>query len=64
MGKWGNCTGYWIVIPKEARNHYDLVAGTRLIVLGDEQGIALISAEKFEENIKKAMELISIQVDS
>lgn len=53
-----------IVIPKEARNHYDLVAGTRLIVLGDEQGIALISAEKFEENIKKAMELISIQVDS
>ena len=53
-----------IVIPKEARNHYDLVAGTRLIVLGDEQGIALISAEKFEENIKKAMELISIQLDS
>ena len=53
-----------IVIPKEARNQYNFVAGTRLIVLGDEQGIALISAEKFEENIKKAMELISIQLDS
>lgn len=53
-----------IVIPKEARNQYNLTPGSRLIVLGDEQGIALVSAEKFEENIKKAMELIAIQHDS
>lgn len=49
-----------IVIPKGAREKFSLVGGTRLIVLSDEDGIALIAAEKFEENMKKIMELASM----
>lgn len=49
-----------IVIPKGARERFALVGGTRLIVLSDEDGIALIKAEKFEENMKKIMELASM----
>lgn len=48
-----------VVIPKEAREKFGLVAGTRLIVLSDESGIALIAAEKFEENMRSIMELAS-----
>ena len=44
-----------LVIPKDAREKYTLTGGKRLIVLGDEDGIALIPAEKFEENMRKAM---------
>ena len=50
-----------IVIPKGARDKFKLTGGQRLIVLGDEEGIALIPAETFEANMKKAMELVSIQ---
>lgn len=46
-----------IVIPKEARDKYGLQEGSRLVVLGDEEGIALIQAEKFENQLKNAMEL-------
>lgn len=52
-----------IVIPKDARDKFGLVGGKRLIVLGDEEGIALIPAEKFEENVRKAMEFASIKND-
>ena len=52
-----------IVIPKDARDKFGLVGGKRLIVLGDEEGIALIPAEKFEENMRKAMEFASIKND-
>ena len=52
-----------IVIPKDARDKFGLVGGKRLIVLGDEEGIALISAEKFEENMRKAMKFASIKND-
>ena len=45
-----------IVIPKGARDRFGLSGGERLIVLSDEQGIALVPAEAFEENMKKAME--------
>ena len=31
--------------------------GSRLVVLGDEDGIALIQAEKFESQLKSALEL-------
>ena len=48
-----------IVIPKGARDRFDLVGGKRLIVLSDEDGIALITAERFEENLRKIMELAS-----
>lgn len=39
-----------IVIPKAARDIFNLNSGDRLIVLGDEaEGIALVKAEEFEE---------------
>lgn len=45
-----------IVIPKEARDKYGLQEGSRLVVLGDEEGIALIQTEKFESQLKSALE--------
>ena len=50
-----------LVIPKGARDKFGLTGGQRLIVLGDEEGIALVPAEVFEEKMKKAMELISVR---
>ena len=45
-----------IVIPKAARDTFRLSEGDRLVVLGDEeQGIALIKAEVFEERMQKAL---------
>ena len=45
-----------IVIPKAARDTFRLSEGDRLVVLGDEkQGIALIKAEVFEEQMQKAL---------
>jgi hypothetical protein len=49
------------VIRKGARDKFGLTGGQRLIVLGDEEGIALLPAEVFEEKMKKAMELISVR---
>ena len=48
-----------IVIPKDARDRYGLSGGQRLIVLGDEEGIALIPAELFESRLKQVMDLMS-----
>lgn len=45
-----------IVIPKEARDKYGLQEGSRLVVLGDEEGIALVQAERFESQLKNAIE--------
>mgnify|MGYP002870215228 CR=1 FL=1 len=53
-----------IVIPKAARERFGLAAGKRLIVLSDENGIALIPAEVFEANMKRAMELASAAQDA
>lgn len=50
-----------LVIPKGAREKYGLTGGQRLIIGGDEVGIALIPAAMFEEKLKQAMELISVQ---
>ena len=45
-----------IVIPKAARDTFHLKEGDRLVVLGDEeQGIAFIKAEIFEERMQKAL---------
>lgn len=45
-----------IVIPKAARDTFHLSEGDRLVVLGDEeQGIALIKAEVFEERMQEAL---------
>ena len=52
-----------LVIPKGARDKFQLTGGKRLTVLGDETGIALIPAETFEAKMKKAMEFASIQTD-
>ncbi len=52
-----------IVIPKGARERYGLTGGKRLIVLGDEAGVALLPAEAFEEKLKQAMDLIYGQTD-
>ena len=53
-----------IVIPKEARDKFQITGGTRLIVLGDEnEGIALIPTEIFEANMKKLMEAALAQTD-
>lgn len=54
-----------IVIPKEARDKFNITAGTRLIVLGEEgEGLALVPTELFEEHIKKVMERAYSQGES
>lgn len=50
-----------IVIPRGAREKFNLTGGQRLIVCSDEMGIALIPAKTFEENMKKAMEMVYTQ---
>ena len=47
-----------IVIPKGARDLFGLTGGQRLIVLSDENGIALIPDKAFMKNMKRAMDLI------
>ena len=44
-----------IVIPKAAREKFGFKNGERLVVLSDEEGIALISAEIFEEKMKTVL---------
>ena len=48
-----------IVIPKAAREQFALTGGQRLIVLSNEEGIALIPAEKFEAQMKAVLEYAS-----
>lgn len=52
-----------IVIPKDARDRYGIAGGTRLIVCGDEVGIALVPVETFEAGMKKAMEYAYIDAN-
>ena len=44
-----------IVIPKDARQVYDIKPGDALIMLGDERGIALLKTEIFQSAIDQAM---------
>ena len=47
-----------IVIPKAARDTFDLKDGDRLVVLGDEaEGIALVKSEIFEIRMQEALKL-------
>ena len=48
-----------IVIPKAARELFELKAGARLIVLSDEHGIALVPAEDFERIMQKFIDLMN-----
>lgn len=53
-----------IVIPKPARERLGLSVGQRLIVLtDDEEGMALVPAEKFEARMKQLMETAFIKQD-
>ena len=45
-----------IVIPREARKVYDIKPGDSLMMIGDENGMALIKTEVFNEIIGKLME--------
>ena len=49
-----------IVIPKAARDQFALTGGQRLIVLSDEDGIALIPSEKFEAQMKAVLAYASV----
>lgn len=49
-----------IVIPKATRDQFALTGGQRLIVLSDEEGIALIPAEKFEARMKAVLAYASV----
>ena len=44
-----------IVIPKEAREQYNIKAGDSLMVLGDDKGIAMLKTEVFQEFLNQAM---------
>ena len=44
-----------IVIPKDARNIYDIKPGDTLILLGDERGMAMLKTEIFQNVIDQAM---------
>lgn len=48
-----------VVIPKDARDKFRITNGTRLIVLSDESGIALIPSDNFEAHLRTIMELAS-----
>ena len=49
-----------IVIPKAARDKLQMKTGERLVVLGDEnEGIALIKADLFEERIETALKYVN-----
>ena len=52
-----------IVIPKGARELFNLTEGQRLIVGSDERGIALIPSKIFEEIVKKGLEYLSARND-
>jgi AbrB family looped-hinge helix DNA binding protein len=44
-----------IVIPKEARELYEIKAGDSLMILGDQKGIAMLKTEVFQNIINQAM---------
>ena len=44
-----------IVIPKEAREVYDIEAGDNLLVLGDKKGMAVVKTEIFQDKIDEML---------
>lgn len=44
-----------IVIPKEAREQYNIKAGDSLMVLGDEKGMAVLKTEVFQDKIEEML---------
>ena len=45
-----------IVIPKDARKIYDIKPGDGLMLLGDQNGMALLKTEIFQSLVSKTME--------
>lgn len=51
-----------IVIPREARELFGLESGSKLVVLGDdEEGIALVPADVFEEKMARVRSLLAVE---
>ena len=44
-----------IVIPKEAREVYGIIAGDSLLVLGDSKGMAVLKTEIFQDKIDEML---------
>lgn len=44
-----------IVIPKEARDLYELKAGDSILLVGDNKGIAMIKTEVFSDLAEKVL---------
>lgn len=45
-----------IVIPRDARIKYDIKPGDPLLILGDQNGMALVKTEIFEDLVGQVME--------
>ena len=45
-----------IVIPRDARKQYDIKPGDVLLVLGDQNGMALVKTQIFEDLVGQVME--------
>lgn len=45
-----------IVIPRDARKQYDIKPGDSLMLIGDQNGMALLKTELFQNLISQAME--------
>ena len=45
-----------IVIPRDARKQYDIKLGDSLMLIGDQNGMALLKTELFQNLISQAME--------
>ncbi len=45
-----------IVIPRDARKQYDIKPGDSLMLLGDQNGMALIKTEVFQTLVEQVME--------
>ena len=51
-----------IVIPKEARDHFGIKPGDKLLVVGDvKRGLGIIKAEKMKEFAQKIMGAIGAE---
>jgi len=45
-----------IVIPRDARKRYDIKPGDALLLLGDQNGMALVKTQIFEDFVGQVME--------
>lgn len=45
-----------IVIPRDARRQYDIKSGDALLLLGDQNGMALVKTQIFEDLVGQVME--------